>query len=149
MFPWTFTDDTVMGIAVTQCLEINGQIDQTDLAKRFAEAFVEDPYRGYGDTAQGILRSVANGTDWETASSSVFRGAGSMGNGAAMRVGPIGAWFHDDLEKVAEQALLSSQVTHMHVEGQAGAIASDRRCGGDRLRLECEGHSRVWPKRLS
>lgn len=73
MFPWTFTDDTVMGIAVTQCLEINGQNDQTGLSKKLAKAFVEDPYRGYGDTAQGILRSISNGTDWKAASSSVFR----------------------------------------------------------------------------
>lgn len=123
MYPWTFTDDTVMGIAVTQCLEINGQIDPDDLAQRFAAAFAEDPYRGYGDTAQGILRSISDGTDWKTAASAVFRGAGSMGNGAAMRVGPIGAWFYDDLDRVAEQAQMSAQVTHMHIEGQAGAIA--------------------------
>lgn len=112
MFPWTFTDDTIMGIAVTQCLEINGHIDQADLAKRFAQAYDEDPYRGYGDTAQKILRSIAEGIDWKSASSAVFRGSGSMGNGAAMRSGPIGAWYCDDLERVVTEANLSAEVTH-------------------------------------
>lgn len=54
---------------------------------------------------------------------SVFDGMGSFGNGGAMRVAPLGAFFSDDLEKAAEQAHLSAEVTHGHPEGQAGAIA--------------------------
>jgi ADP-ribosylglycohydrolase len=40
-----------------------------------------------------------------------------------MRVAPLGAYFADDLERCAEQARLSSLVTHTHPEGVAGAIA--------------------------
>ena len=40
-----------------------------------------------------------------------------------MIVAPLGAFFSDDLEKAAEQARLSAEVTHGHPEGQAGAIA--------------------------
>jgi ADP-ribosylglycohydrolase len=46
-----------------------------------------------------------------------------MGNGSAMRVAPLGAYFADDLERCADQARLSSLVTHTHSEGVAGAIA--------------------------
>lgn len=41
-----------------------------------------------------------------------------------MRVGPVGAYFADDLEAVVENARISAQVTHAHPEGQAGAIAT-------------------------
>src|SRR5262245_59354198 len=40
-----------------------------------------------------------------------------------MRVGPVGAWFADDLDRVVDQARASSIVTHLHPEGVAGAIA--------------------------
>ena len=46
-----------------------------------------------------------------------------MGNGSAMRVAPLGAYFADDLARCAEEARASSVVTHTHAEGVAGAIA--------------------------
>lgn len=46
-----------------------------------------------------------------------------MGNGAAMRVAPLGAWFADDPAEAARQAALSAEVTHPHPEAVAGAIA--------------------------
>jgi ADP-ribosylglycohydrolase len=48
---------------------------------------------------------------------------GSMGNGGAMRVAPLGAYFADDLSAVVDQARASGEVTHAHPDGQAGAIA--------------------------
>lgn len=49
---------------------------------------------------------------------------GSCGNGSVMRVAPLGAYFCDEpIEYVIEQATLSSQPTHCHPEGIAGAIA--------------------------
>ena len=46
-----------------------------------------------------------------------------MGNGAAMRVAPLGAYFADDTAELVRQATLSAEVTHAHPEGQAGAVA--------------------------
>src|SRR5205809_620904 len=46
-----------------------------------------------------------------------------MGNGGAMRVAPLGAYFADDLERCVAEALASSLVTHTHPEGVAGTIA--------------------------
>jgi ADP-ribosylglycohydrolase len=48
---------------------------------------------------------------------------GSMGNGGAMRVAPLGAYFSDDIQTLIEEARKSAEVTHAHAEGQAGAIA--------------------------
>ena len=52
-------------------------------------------------------------------------GGGSFGNGSAMRIAPLAAYFAEDgYEKVAEQAALSAAVTHAHPEGIAGGIAT-------------------------
>ncbi len=49
---------------------------------------------------------------------------GSYGNGSAMRIAPLAAYFaEEDYSVVAEQAKLSAEVTHAHPEGIAGAIA--------------------------
>jgi len=53
----------------------------------------------------------------------MFGGSGSFGNGAAMRVAPLGAFFADDLDDLVEAAARSARVTHAHPEGVAGAIA--------------------------
>ncbi|AEV98154.1 hypothetical protein A4D02_33730 [Niastella koreensis] len=120
---WFFTDDTVMGIGVYNILSKFGAIDQDELAKEFAGNYVLDNYRGYGGTAQRILRDIAGGTYWMEASSGVFEGMGSVGNGAAMRSGPIGAYFYDNVEELITQAKLAAEITHAHVEGIAGGIA--------------------------
>src|SRR5262249_54762224 len=121
--PWWRTDDTEMALAVVEVLNRFGHVDQDALARRFAERFDEEPDRGYGKMARIILRSVLRGDDWRRASAAAFGAAGSKGNGGAMRVAPLGAWFADDLDAVVTGARDSAQVTHAHPEGQAGAVA--------------------------
>ncbi len=60
--------------------------------------------------------------DWHHHASALFGGEGSFGNGAAMRVAPLGAYFADDISQVVVQANRSAIVTHAHKEGRAGAI---------------------------
>lgn len=62
------------------------------------------------------------GAPWEEVSRNAF-GGGSFGNGAAMRVGPLGGYFSDEIESIPEQATRSGRVTHFHPEGVAGAVA--------------------------
>ena len=121
--PWWRTDDTEMALAIVEVLNRFGRIDQDALARRFAERFDDDPERGYGKMARIILRSVLRGGDWKHASATAFGQAGSKGNGGAMRVAPLGAWFADDLDLVVSEAFASATVTHAHPEGQAGAVA--------------------------
>ncbi len=121
--PWYFTDDTVMAIGIYNILEKYGKIDQDELARVFAKNYALDWHRGYGGTAHSILRSIGEGQNWREAASKVFDGMGSMGNGAAMRAAPIGAYFADDLDKVLYYARASAEVTHAHIEGIAGAMA--------------------------
>jgi ADP-ribosylglycohydrolase len=121
--PWHYTDDTEMALAIFEVLRQEGRVDQDALAIRFAQRYAKNPGRGYGATVLGILESIGEGLHWREVSLAAFDGMGSMGNGGAMRVAPLGAYFADDLKAVVEQARLSAEVTHAHPEGQAGAIA--------------------------
>jgi ADP-ribosylglycohydrolase len=71
----------------------------------------------------GLLREIGDGADWRPAAAAQFGGQGSFGNGAAMRVAPLGAYFADDLDLLVDQATRSAEVTHTHHEGIAGAVA--------------------------
>jgi ADP-ribosylglycohydrolase len=71
-----------------------------------------------------MLRLIRQeGGDWRQLVAESWDGRGSWGNGAAMRVAPLGAYFAEDLERVAAEAALSAEVTHTHPEGVAGAVA--------------------------
>ena len=122
--PWLYSDDTEMALAIAEVLSRHHHIDRDELARTFARRYTANPHRGYGGGAHSILGDIAQGVPWTIAADDVFDGEGSMGNGGAMRVAPLGAWFaEDELEVVVEQARASAEVTHMHPDGQAGAIA--------------------------
>ena len=69
------------------------------------------------------LREINAGAKWQEMAANAFGGQGSMGNGGAMRVAPLGTYFADDLERCADAARASSLVTHTHPEGVAGTVA--------------------------
>ncbi|MBO2460072.1 ADP-ribosylglycohydrolase family protein [Actinomadura violacea] len=119
--PWEWSDDTEMACSVVDVLNRFGQIDQDALARSFADRF--DVHRRYGAGALELLERIQGGDHWHRASRELFDGKGSFGNGAAMRVAPLGAFFADDLRRAAAQAALSAEVTHAHVEGIAGGVA--------------------------
>ncbi|MHB9110370.1 MAG: ADP-ribosylglycohydrolase family protein [Armatimonadota bacterium] len=120
---WLYTDDTMMALSVVEVLHERGQIDQDRLAERFVRRYIADTRRGYGSGMHSLLIQIGGGVPWHEAARLMFGGQGSYGNGAAMRVAPLGAYFADDLQLAAEQAILSAEVTHAHPEGIAGAIA--------------------------
>jgi ADP-ribosylglycohydrolase len=121
--PWHYTDDTEMALAIVETLDRHGQIDRNELARAFARRYRANPARGYGGMAHEILMSIGAGEPWSVAAGRVFGGAGSLGNGGAMRAAPIGAYWADDYDRVIREARASAEVTHAHPEGQAGAIA--------------------------
>ncbi len=68
-----------------------------------------------------IAEAMNLGQDWKQVVRTVFPG-GSLGNGAAMRAAPVGLFFHRDLDRVAEEAMASATITHLHPIGIDGAI---------------------------
>jgi ADP-ribosylglycohydrolase len=121
---WHWTDDTAMALGIMRVLDEHGEIRRTELAQAFALGFDADPARGYGRGMCELLPGLVQEPErWPELARGLFGGEGSLGNGAAMRVAPLGAWFHASLRTVAEQAALSAEVTHAHPEGIAGAVA--------------------------
>ncbi len=121
--PWKWTDDTHMALSIYETLGDFERISQTTLARRFGMRYRENSSRGYGSAMHTLLPQLASGANWQIASGELFNGQGSYGNGAAMRVAPVGAYFADDLPAAIENARASAEVTHSHPEGIAGAIA--------------------------
>lgn len=121
--PLEYTDDTVMAIPIVRQLIADGTIDQDRLAAIFGQQWLNEPERGYGAVAYWIVAQFAQGKDWRETSREPYSGTGSKGNGGAMRVAPLGAWFANELDQAQRQAALSAEVTHAHPEGQAGAEA--------------------------
>ncbi|WP_216907882.1 ADP-ribosylglycohydrolase family protein [Nocardia noduli] len=119
--PWPWTDDTEMACSVYAELREHGRIDRDRLAAVFAERC--EPYRGYGAGTVVVLHEIRDGRPWADAAGAGFDGRGSWGNGAAMRVAPLGAYFAGDPDRAAAQAALSAEVTHRHPEAIVGAMA--------------------------
>ncbi|GAA0463536.1 ADP-ribosylglycohydrolase family protein [Streptomyces sp. NPDC046215] len=119
--PWQWTDDTEMACSVLAVLAEHGRIDQDALAHSFAEHHDFD--RGYGPAVNRMLRLIREGGDWRELAAALFQGQGSWGNGAAMRIAPLGAWYADDPEQATHQAEISAYTTHQHREAVAGSMA--------------------------
>ncbi len=119
--PWQWTDDTEMACSVAAVLASHGRIDQDALAQSFAHHHDFD--RGYGPAVNRMLRLIREGGDWRELAAGLFKGQGSWGNGAAMRIAPLGAWYADDPEQATHQAEISAYTTHQHREAVVGAMA--------------------------
>jgi poly(ADP-ribose) glycohydrolase ARH3 len=154
-----YTDDTQMMIGVTETLIEHGEIQQAALAQRFAANY--EPDRGYGSGAREILRCMGEGGDWHMLAETIFSG-GSFGNGAAMRVAPVGLLFCHDLERVAKQARESALPTHRHPLGIEGAVLLavavalavqgppfDRRAFYRTLKDHCQSEEFQWQVRAA
>ncbi|MDI9887888.1 ADP-ribosylglycohydrolase family protein [Streptomyces sp. HNM0645] len=119
--PWQWTDDTEMACSVVAVLAAHSRIDQDALARSFADHHDFD--RGYGPAVNRMLRLIREGGDWRELASQLFNGQGSWGNGAAMRIAPLGAWYADDPEQATHQAEISAYTTHQHREAVVGSMA--------------------------
>jgi len=112
----SYTDDTEMTIGLAEALmETEGDLRGDVIAAKFLRNF--HPGRGYGMRIYGIMDKLRRGAQWDTVATD------SWGNGAAMRVAPVGVFFYDDLAACAEAARLQASVTHLHSLGLAGAVA--------------------------
>ncbi|MBD0740568.1 ADP-ribosylglycohydrolase family protein [Streptomyces sp. CBMA29] len=119
---WGWTDDTEMACSVVAVLIKHGRVDQDALAHSFAEHHDFD--RGYGPAVNRMLRLIRQeGGDWRELAADLFNGQGSWGNGAAMRVAPLGAWYAGDAVQATHQAEISAYTTHQHREAVVGAMA--------------------------
>lgn len=113
-----YTDDTEMAIGVAETLTDCGTADEARLVRAFAENY--HPERGYGQGARRVIERMCRGKDWRALAATIFPG-GSFGNGAAMRVAPVGLLFAGDPDAVWREAAASALPTHTHPVGIEGA----------------------------
>jgi poly(ADP-ribose) glycohydrolase ARH3 len=114
-----WTDDTQMSLDVMESLIACGNVDQEDLAQRFAQSYRWS--RGYGPGAARLLKAVRKGRDWESVVCSIYPN-GSYGNGGAMRSPMIGLYYAENEKKLIQAADAVASVTHAHPLGREGAV---------------------------
>ena len=116
-----YTDDTAMAIGLAESILQKKGIDQQHLGDIFSRNFYREPWRGYASGPPTIFSIVSHtGVSYVEAARSLFGGVGSLGNGAAMRIVPVGLFFHNS-ENLYEMAGDSAEVTHAHPVGKDGA----------------------------
>lgn len=105
----TFTDDTVCTIATMEwLLECDSTGDATDYTPYLQRWCTKYPGRSYGGHFTSWIKNPVP--------------YNSYGNGAGMRVSPVGKFFSRK-EDVMEYARLNAMVSHNHPEGIKGAQA--------------------------
>jgi poly(ADP-ribose) glycohydrolase ARH3 len=116
-----YTDDTAMAIGLAESITQVGRLDEQHLGDTFRANYKREPWRGYAMGPPTVFRMVERrGMSYSEAARSLFGGQGSFGNGAAMRIAPVGLFFHDSPD-LYEQARVSASVTHAHPVGVNGA----------------------------
>lgn len=101
-----FTDDTVLTVALADAI-----LNNRDYAAVMKSYFHRFPNAGYGSLFYRWAMSTSN------------QPYNSYGNGAAMRISPVG-WAFDSLEEVLGEARRFTEPTHNHPEGIKGAQAT-------------------------
>lgn len=102
----TFSDDSVLTLAT-----MNSILNHVDYTKVYQDFGRNYPNRGYG----------GNFLYWIYMDDP--QPYNSFGNGAAMRVSPVG-WSYNNLDDVLKEAKRSAEVSHNHAEGIKGAQAT-------------------------
>ena len=116
-----YTDDTTMAMGLAESLLQKKGIDRQHLGDTFSHYFYCEPWRGYASGPPQIFSTVRQrGVSYVEAAKSLFGGTGSLGNGAAMRIAPLGLFFHNS-DRLYEEACASAEVTHAHPVGKDGA----------------------------
>jgi ADP-ribosylglycohydrolase len=101
-----------------QSYAARGRFDPEDYARRIAAIFSEGRIVGRGRATEEAAERLARGVPWQQAGTP----PPSAGNGSAMRAGPVGLLFYDDLEELVMAATQQGIVTHRDARCSAGAI---------------------------
>ena len=125
------TDDSVLTIATLRALRDTKKTEYYERGIRLKDICCENSYpvrynvytKSYRDMAK-MFPSAGYGSRFiYWAANNDERPYGSLGNGSAMRVSPVGAMY-DDINDVIEQAAVSAMATHNHIEGVKGAVVT-------------------------
>ncbi len=114
------TDDSIMTVAIADALSKHYPFDYTqekinlfqkDLIKIMKDYYKKYPNCGYGNYFKKWLSNEVKQEPYN-----------SYGNGAAMRISPVG-WISKSVEEVKALSKTVTEITHNHSEGLKGAEA--------------------------
>ena len=117
-----YTDDTAMALGIAETIvSTNDDWNTQNLGETFHKNFNKEPYRGYGRGPPQIFRTVEiTKESYNKVASELFGRKGSFGNGASMRIAPLGLFYYDHPE-IYKLAKKSAIVTHTNPLGIDGA----------------------------
>ena len=136
--PGLYTDDTQQALLLIESLVESGKADRHDYAHRIIECLKASEsldlplglFRGCGPGFREIARRLLSGQSPDAT------GVDSAGNGASMRIAPVGLFSHDDPLEAGRGAVSISVLTHRDCRAilaaasiaMAVSLASERIC---------------------
>lgn len=114
-----YTDDTQLTRELCLSLVDEGEWSPEDFAGRIARIFEQDEIVGGGRATAEAASRLTLGATWEESGTPPPR----AGNGGAMRAGPIGLFFWDDVEGLVQAAAEQAVITHKAEMAVAGSVA--------------------------
>jgi ADP-ribosylglycohydrolase len=110
---WNASDDTIMIIGTGKA------IAKSNYDKEYLDIYelLNDHKRASGNNTIKSLEKLKRNQTLEINSN-------MGGNGAAMRTGPIGLYYYDNIEKVIEESIKASIITHNYYLGFLGGMVT-------------------------
>ncbi len=116
-----YTDDTAMSIGLAEALSMSGGVNEDEIGRIFQRNYGREPWRDYSSSVPAIFAMVKrHDMPFTEAAGRLHDGAGSYGNGAAMRIAPLGVFFRNSVD-LRDYAARSAMITHTHPVGVDGA----------------------------
>jgi ADP-ribosyl-[dinitrogen reductase] hydrolase len=112
---WSITDDTQLTLATCEALNIKN-FDAAELASQFLKYYKAKKIVGIGSSTLKSILDLEAGIHWMQ---SGRKGEFAAGNGAAMRIAPLGFFNHISREDVYN----ACRITHSNDEAYTGALA--------------------------
>tara|TARA_R110000868_G_scaffold35430_1_gene127026 strand:+ start:607 stop:1428 length:822 start_codon:yes stop_codon:yes gene_type:complete len=117
---WNISDDMVLSLATAKALLATRTVDPAAIAAGFVQVFSQGGIPGLGASTLKALRDLKDGVHWALAGR---RGERAAGNGAAMRIAPLG--FFLDVSDVSSRRTIRDvcRITHHNDEAYVAALA--------------------------
>lgn len=114
------TDDTQLTLATCESIILSKKAKPSEIAALFCKKYKEVGIRGIGSSTLKAMRDLDSGVHWFLAGAS---GERSAGNGAAMRIAPIGFCRDISFEDLPNMVRDITSITHKNDEAFAGALS--------------------------
>ena len=114
-----YTDDSQLAREMIQSFIGQGEFDADDYARRIACIFAENRIVGRGMATDEAASRLADDVHWKIAGCPPL----AAGNGSAMRAGPVGMFYFNDVDRMIRASCDQSWITHQDPRCQAGSVA--------------------------